>query len=256
MKDHQILKSALSATPECLTPEQLETLLDGKQSHPHLAHCSRCQSELALLKSFESGTPLADEGAAVAWISSHLDRNLAHIKDSSGRQGLRSRVQDLEPRISWMAKVFAPRGWRWALPATALVAAAVMFAVLLRPQKEPQLQANAGNSNLVYRSQEVQLVSPVGDVQQVPRQLQWVAFPNTGKYKVALMEVDNSVLWDIETKATSIEIPASLRARMLPGKPILWQVTALDSQGKVLGASQVQRFSTPRERSSQEKQLR
>lgn len=254
MNDHDMLKSALSATPECLTPEQLETLLDGKQSHPHLANCPRCQAELAMLKSFESGSPLPDEGAAVAWISSHLDRNLANIKAPSGQRGLRVRVQDFEPRISWMAKIFPRGGWQWAVPAIALVAAAIMVAVLVKPQKEPQLQASAGNSNLVYRSQEVQLVSPVGDVLQVPRQLSWTGFPKTGIYKVAVMEVDNSVLWNAETKATSVEIPASLRARMLPGKPILWQVTAFDSQGRVLGASQVQRFSIPRSSSSQEAQ--
>ena len=254
MNDHDILKSSLSATPECLTPEQLETLLDGKHSHPHLAECPRCQAELAMLKSFESGAPLPEEGAAVAWISSHLDRNLANIKNPSRARGLRSGVQNPAPEGSWMAKVFNLGGWRWALPATALVAAAIMTAILLRPPQEPELQANAGNPNVVYRSQEVQVVGPVGNVQQAPRDLQWQAFPGTVAYKLTVMEVDNTVLWSAQTSGISIEIPASLRAKMLPGKPILWQVTAVDSQGRVLGTSQIQRFSPPRERSSQETQ--
>ena len=252
MADRDILKSTLAATPECLTPEQLEALLDGKHSNPHLAACPRCQAELAMLKSFESGAPLPDEGAAVAWISSHLDRQLESIKNPS-RARARAAIQNLETQDSWLAWTLGIRGWRWALPAT-VVAAAVVGVILLRPPKEPDLQANAGGHPAVYRSQEIQVVSPVGDVQHVPRRLQWQAFPGTELYKVGVMEVDNSPLWSAETKETSVEIPASLRAKMLPGKPILWQVTAVDAQGRVLGTSQIQRFSSPREHSSEKPQ--
>ena len=126
--------------------------------------------------------------------------------------------------------------------------------ILLRPPKEPDLQATAGGHPAVYRSQEIRVVSPVGDVQQVPRRLQWQSFPGAQLYKVGVMEVDNSSLWKAETKETSVEIPASLRAKMLPGKPILWQVTAVDARGRVLGTSQIQRFSSPREHTSEKPQ--
>jgi len=248
MADRDILKSTLAATPECLTPEQLEALLDGKHSNPHLAACPRCQAELAMLKSFESGAPLADEGAAVAWISSHLDRQLESIKNPSGTRGA---VQNRAVGDSWLARTLCIRGWRWALPATVVAPAVVAGVILLRPPKEPDLQANASGHPAVYRSQEIQVVGPVGDVQQVPRRLQWQSFPGAQLYKVGVMEVDNSSLWSTETSETSVEIPATLSAKILPGKPILWQVTAVDAQGRVLGTSQIQRFSSPREHSSE-----
>lgn len=253
MADRDILKSTLAATPECLAPEQLETLAEGKKTHPHLAGCPRCQAELAMLKSFESGTPLPDEGAAVAWISSHLERQLESIKNPS-RARARAAIQVLEAQGSWLARIVGIRGWRWALSATAVAAAALVGVILLRPPKEPDLQANAGGHPAIYRSQEIQIVSPAGDVQPVPRTLQWQAFPGTQVYQVVVMEVDNSRLWSAETKETSVEVPASVRVKMLPGKPILWQVTAVDGQGRVLGTSQIQRFSTPREPSSEKPQ--
>jgi hypothetical protein len=253
MAYRDVLKSTFAATPECLSPEQLEALLDGKQSHSHLTNCPRCQAELALLKTFESGSPLPDEGAAVAWISSHLDRQLDSIKNPSGVRA-RAAIQNLETHGSWMTRVFSMKGFRWAAPALVVAAAVFVAVVLLRPPKEPDLQANAGGHPAVYRSQEIQVVSPVGDVQQVPRRLQWQAFPGAQLYKVGVMEVDNSSLWKAETKETSVEIPASLRVKMLPGKPILWQVTAVDAQGRVLGTSQIQRFSSPREHSSEKPQ--
>ena len=250
MSDRDTLKSALAATPECLTPAQLESLLDGKHSHPHLVQCSRCQAELAMLKSFQSGAPLPDEGAAVAWISSHLDRQLENIKNPSRGRLLGPATQGLEPQGPWLARIFNLGSMRWVLPATAVAAIAIASAVLLRPAKAPELQANAGGQPAIYRSQEVQVVSPVGDVQQVPQQLRWQAFAEAASYKVVVMEVDHSALWTSDTKETSVEIPVSVRAKMLPGKPILWQVTALDAQARILVTSQVQRFVSPGDRSS------
>jgi hypothetical protein len=243
MSDRDILKSTLSTTPECLAPEQLEALLDGKRSHPHLAQCTRCQAELALLKSFEFGAPLPDEGAAVAWISSHLERQLENIKNPSRGGLLRPATQRLEVPVSWLARIFGFGGMRWVLPAAAVAAIAIASAILLRPAKAPELQANAARqSAAVYRSQEVQLVSPIGDAEQVPRELRWQTFAGAATYRVVVMEVDHSALWNSETKQSSVELPASLRAKMLPGKPILWQVTALDTQARVVGTSQVQKF--------------
>jgi hypothetical protein len=253
MADRDNFKSSLAATPECLTVAQLETLAEGKSSHPHLADCPRCQSELAMLKSFELGTPLPDEGAAVAWISSHLDRQLQSIKNPS-RARTRATTHNLATQDSWLRRTFGIQGWRWAMPATAMAVAVIVGVILLRPPKEPDLQANAGGQPAIYRSQEIQVVSPVGDLQQIPRSLQWQPFPGAGSYKVAVMEIDNSALWSTETKGTTIDIPPSVRGKILPGKPILWQVSAMDEGGRILGSSQIQRFATTRHHSSQKPQ--
>jgi hypothetical protein len=250
MSDRDILKSALAATPECVTTEQLESLLDGKHSNPHLAQCTRCQAELAMLKSFETGAPLPNEGAAVAWISAHLDRQLESIKSPSGGRISRTATQDLGPQGSWLARMFGFEGMRWVLPVAAVAAVAIASAVLLRSPKAPDLQANAGGQPASYRSQEVQVVSPVGDVQQVPQELRWQKFAGATAYRVVLMEIDHSPLWTSETGEMAVEIPPSVRIKILPGKPILWQVTALDSQARVLGTSQVQKFVSPGDHSS------
>jgi hypothetical protein len=253
MSDRDILKSTLTTTPECLAPEQLEALMDGKNAHPHLAHCTRCQAELALLKSFESSAPLTGEGAAVAWISSQLDRNLDSIKHPV-RSRARAAVERLQPQ-GWLNRILGQGGFRWVLPVGAVAAVAIVSALLLQSPKQPELQANKGGNPVVYRSQEVVLIGPVGEVQQVPQQLVWQTFSGAETYKVEVMEIDQTRLWAADARVPSVTIPASLRAKMLPGKPILWQVTALDGQGQVLGTSQIQRFSIPREHSSEKDQL-
>jgi hypothetical protein len=238
MSDRELYKAALNATPECLSLQQLEELASGRtQAPPHLLQCPRCQSELAMLKSFESNAPLPGEGAAVAWISSQLDRQLDQIKNP-GLSGRRAGTTS----ASWFANLFGQRRTTFAILATACAVIAVTSLVLLRSSKEPELHASLGNDTNVYRSAQIQTISPMGDVTEVPKNLAWQVFPGASSYKVALMEVDKSVLWSSETKDTSLTIPDASRARIVSNKPILWQVTAVGPNGNVLAVSSTQRF--------------
>jgi len=240
MMNKDNLKAALATTPECLTPEQLERVLQTNYSNAHLEQCPRCQADLAMLKAFASDTPLPDEGAAVAWISSQLDRRLDVIK--SGAKGVAKGRLRQPAQSSWIVRIFGHKGFSWALPVAAIAAVAVASVFLLRPEKAPQLQAGLETQHPIYRSQELQVVSPVGEVQQVPTELSWQAAEGSANYHVVIMEVDRSEVWAGETRNSSIEIPNAIRARFLPWKPLLWQVTAQNEQGQTLGTSQVQRF--------------
>lgn len=243
--DPQILKSALIAGPNCLSADQLERFMTEPASNDaHLSSCARCQAELAMLKAFESDTPLPDEGAAVAWISSHLERRMDQIKQPG--KSYRSADRASDRRASWWADLFGIRGMRWALPVAAIAIVAVSAAILLRNTTEPELRAGLGTNPPIYRSQEVVVITPSGELAAAPTTLEWKAFAGATSYKVSLMEVDRSPVWTTETQDFSVTIPATTRATMLPGKPLLWQVSAVDGQGRVLATSQVQRFSVGR----------
>jgi hypothetical protein len=239
MLNRSSLNQALKGKDDCLTLQELEKLAeDSSIQNTHLAGCPRCQTELALLKAFESSEPLADEGAAVAWISKRLDQRLDEIKHGTPLPAGRAPKQE----EGWLLRFFRGPGIRWMVPVSvALVIAALGIGLMRRPQ-EPQLNARAGNGPAVYRSQEIQVIAPSGELAEAPKTLQWRPFSSAARYKVSIMEVDEVPLWSGETSDSNLTIPISKSARMLPGKPVLWQVTALDSQGRVLAASQVQRF--------------
>jgi hypothetical protein len=241
MLNRATINEALKTTTECLTPEELEKLADDRsEGHPHLAGCTRCQAQLALLKSFESSEPLPDEGAAVAWISARLERQLDQIK----RPGL-SMVGATSRGRSWFAKWFGS-GSRRLIPVMALAAIAVVGALSIHRPKEPDLRADAGEGPAIYRSQQVEVIAPVGDLTSAPDHLQWKSVTGAAQYKVSLMEVDEVALWTTATHDVNLTIPAATRAKILPGKPLLWRVTALDNQGRVIATSQTQRFSVRR----------
>jgi len=247
MVDRATLNRALAAKPDCLSPKELEQLAeDPSRKHPHLAACPRCQADLALLKEFESGTTLADEGAAVAWISSHLERQLDQIKSPGGIP----RRYPSGTTAEWFSRLFGSGSARWLIPVATVAVIAAVSVILLRTSKQPELRADSGSGPTVYRSQAVEVIGPSGELPEAPKDLQWKPFPGAAQYKVSIMEVDRVGLWSGTTNYTSLTIQNSTRTKMLPGKPVLWQVTALDSQGRVLAVSQLQRFSVARKSSS------
>lgn len=201
-----------------------------------------------MLKSFESSTPLPDEGAAVAWISARMERQLDQIKHP---QAGATSVGDIVAAraTSWLSRLFGNRRALWLVPVAAVLVAAVTGVLLSRRSQEPELRADAGNGPVVYRSQEVEVSGPAGELAQAPKALQWKAFAGTAEYKVSIMEVDEVPLWSGQTRDVFLTIPAATRAKLLPGKPVLWQVTALDSLGHVLAVSQMQHFSVQRKSS-------
>lgn len=243
MINRSTLKAAFTPKPGCLLAEELERVLENPSvQHPHIANCARCQAELAMLKEFEASIPLSDEGAAVTWIASEMERRLPLIKRPGAAQQHNSRRES----ASWLTRIFGNASVRWLVPVTAIVLVAVTSVVVLRSRKEPELQANLGSGPAIYRSQQVDVIAPVGELPSAPKELQWKSFATAAKYKVEVMEVDHALLWSSETNYITLTIPAPARAKMLPGKPVLWQVTALDNQGRVLAVSQVQRFSVAR----------
>lgn len=239
MLNRQSWKAALTPTTECLSVEQLERLLSGSaQNEPHLAKCARCQAELAMLKSFGSETHLPDEGAAVAWISSQLERRFDEIKTPARSTG---KVREVAVR-PWFARISHFGKLRFVVPVAASIAVFAASLLLLRSSKEPALQAQLETRQTILRSEEIETLGPAGELMKAPTVLQWKGIAGAAKYKVVLMEVDHSPLWSSETVDNLVTIPNPVRSKLHRRKPVLWQVVALDAQGRELAASQLQRF--------------
>ena len=60
------------------------------------------------------------------------------------------------------------------------------------------------------------------------------------RYEARLLEVDGAEL--AETAENRIELPAAVRARVVPAKTLLCQVLAFDASGHRVGQSETVRF--------------
>ncbi len=230
-KERRLLKKALSPTRACAAVERLAE--PDEQVLAHLAGCPRCQSERALLAAFESAAPRPEEQAAVSWISMRLERSLATGEPASPRGGVQ------EP---WWRRWFTFRNFNAAGLALATAMLAVAVSVGLREGGHPTLSPPSGTTATAFRSGELAALSPAGDLDAPPAELRWEPLASAAGYSVRVMEVDRAVLWSAETREPRAALPPEVLARVVPGKTLLWQVTARDGAGATLAESAVQRF--------------
>jgi len=235
-------KSGLSATPECLSLEEIGAHFDGttpdngkSRVEGHLSGCPRCQSELGMLRSFQIAEPVIEEGAAAGWIVARLERQQQQLAGTVAAKAAREQT-------SWWTGLFSFRP-RIAILAGAAVLVA-LFAVRMaqRPAQEPELIADASRGGAVLRSQEISVVNPSGDLQVPPTEFRWQAVAGAVSYSIQVTEVDHTMVWSGESKETSLAIPAEVRSTMVAQKPLLWQVTAFGVRGDKIAASQQQRI--------------
>ena len=221
----RIWRDAMASGDDCLDLSVLERIADAGPSGAdakaaaHLAQCPHCQTELAMLKRFESAEPLEGEGAAVAWIAAQLQRN------RPGESGT------LAPRrVSvWQSIFTGAFSWKPLAAALALVFVFGAGYLVMRDGKPPVVVPELGGN---FRSGVVKLVGPSGEIGGVPAQLEWKAANGAKGYSIELLEVDGTVLAKLQTAETHLTLKPEQTRFMLPGKPITWRVTALDANGK------------------------
>lgn len=231
------LREALSPSRACASALELGALADGSLAElaaarvrNHLSSCMRCRTELTLLKEFENAAPGPDEEDAVGSISARLERRFSEATPSQTRRGAAL------PRRSWST---ALNVGGFALAATTLVAA---LAIGLRERRAPELAPPSPAAPAVFRSAAITILSPAGDLDAPPDELRWEPTTDAASYSVEVMEVDHAGLWRAETRDASIALPPALRAQIVPGKPLLWEVVAKDAAGRPVAWSGKERF--------------
>jgi hypothetical protein len=243
--DAKVLKAALARTLACATLEELGRLCDGEHAGGddervarHVAGCLRCRTELALLKQFDAAVSRADEEPTASWITARLERDVARMTGAAAAPTTTAGPQDA-------ARGSARRRALRAIAAGLAVAAAALLLMLnlrggeVRP---PPLSPDVAAEPAVFRSNAVTLLGPADDLDEPATALRWEAVPGAASYSVRVMEVDRNEVWKTEARQPGVPLPLDVRARMVPGKPLLWHVIAKDAAGKIMATSQVQRF--------------
>lgn len=235
--DRPQLRSALGPGNDCPPIEQLQSLLDSSADAPpalahHVEFCAYCRAELSLLRRFQSEDLDESEKQPVRLVTERLAARAGQI--IPGRPTPAAR----EP---WWKSL-------WSTPwpsAAALAMAGVLIVLAVSLQwrhSQPALHSPAGSDQEVLRSNLLSILSPAGDLRQVPQEVRWQVASGAVKYEVRLLEVDGSELWRAATAENHIILPSSVRLRIVPAKTLLCQVTALNASGHVVAESSMVRF--------------
>ncbi len=217
-------QQALEPGPSCLPLERFAEALTAAEL-AHVAGCARCQTERELFAAYEANEPVDGEGLAVEWIAAQTKRRLAAAEPGTAH-----------PAVAAPA---APSRTTWGLPSWALMAASVAIIVggaALLVTSDRGVEPGTGGGD-VYRTARVEITGPAGEVAEAPTQLVWTAVTGAVQYEVRLSEVDGTELWRVTTSSPAAPVPSEVRARALPAKTLVWQVSAKDAQGRTIAES-------------------
>jgi hypothetical protein len=224
----EFLKRALRPMGDCPDLAALAGAASNPDFGQHLAGCSRCRTELAMLREFENGEPGAGELASVQWIQSEL------LRRAPRRLSMGERLS------GWAAEIFSPRR-RFAL-SMAGVSLLLLVGIGIYSQRAGEGPLANRTQPTIWRSGQFQAVSPVGDITQIPVAFQWENVPGAVKYGIHLSGVDGAEVWSAESHETSIVPPPEIRNLLTPGRAFHWKVEAKNAAGETIAATDSQIF--------------
>lgn len=227
------LRASLQPSQPCPPIEALAAASERPEIRRHLETCARCRTELSMLAEFETAAPSRAEAADVQWIESELlrrsERLRAPLAEKQRGWGL------------WLGGLFRTRpGYAWAMAAAAAAVVIVAGVSLRHPYEQPLMAPG----NAVYRSTQITLLAPVGDVSEAPSVFRWDAAPGAAHYDVQLTGVDGAALWSASATSAEVAVPPKIRAQFQPGRAFRWQVTARNAAGEKIAVSDSQIFHT------------
>src|SRR5262249_4872973 len=176
------LRTALGPTNECPMIEELESFASGEalavnRWTEHVRSCAYCQTELHLLRTFLLGDTAEATSEAVKTAELLKKRSKDILK----------RALPAPERASWWKSALSIRRMAQVSMAAAAVLLVVGAIVFLRSKTyQPQLEAKNHTGAEVLRSTSFALVSPSGDLQERPKEIQWEQVPRAALYKVRL----------------------------------------------------------------------
>jgi hypothetical protein len=92
------------------------------------------------------------------------------------------------------------------------------------------------------RGGELEALAPVGDVAAIPSELRWTPREGTRIYRVRLVAVDDTVLWEGTVPAPPARLPDEVAGRLHRAVAYTWTVEALDASGARIASSELVRF--------------
>jgi len=239
--EEQNLTNALRPGPDCPSIERLGRYADGaltpderRREESHVVTCPNCQAELALLQAFATPSVRDDEAEAVRWGVEQLRRREPEIFEGGRLKHVPVRpwlsIERLRPAL-----------------ALAGVLLALVGGYYLNNRAVPQLPTDIGSGPEATRTLTIAARGPIGDQTTVPTRLQWQGVSGAARYRVRVTEVDRREIWSSDALDSAIDLPPDVRARIVPGKTLVWQVTAYAASNAPIAESNAERFRLVRD---------
>jgi hypothetical protein len=211
---------------EALAPEERRRLDE------HADRCPACAAERDLARLF-AGAPGAAEvsGEDVDFVVGRLEA--ASPVRSSG-QVVPFPARAVKPALRRADRQI----WKIAAALILVLGGGLLFR-LTQPGAPPLPPPAVGGP---VRGGEIEAVSPMGDVGEIPLELRWTPRQGTRLYRVRLSAVDDTVLWEGTVPAPPARLPDEVAVKLHRAVSYIWTVEALDAAGARIAVSEPVRF--------------
>ncbi|HEY4563357.1 MAG TPA: hypothetical protein VIJ36_10280, partial [Thermoanaerobaculia bacterium] len=202
----------------------------------HADRCPACAAERDLARLFDAGP----EEAGVS--PRDVDFVVARLKETSPVKP----AGTIGKIVPFPASGAGPRrmpaqAWKLAAAVVLLLGGGLLFRLsVLQSPGAPPLPAPAVGGPV--RGGELETLSPVGDAAGIPAELRWNPRPGAAGYRVRLLAVDDTVLWEATVPAPPARLPADVQRKLQRAVSYLWSVEALDASGARIASSETVRF--------------
>jgi len=216
---------------ERLTPDERRRLDE------HADRCPACAAERDLARLFDDPDAAALPAGDVDFVVSRLKETspvrppAGHVVAFPGPKAapVRPVRQDRQDRTQF---------WKIAAALLLVLGGGLLFQ-LSRPGAPPlPPPVTAGP----VRGGEIETLSPAGDVTAIPSELRWTPREGTRLYRVRLVAVDDTVLWEGTVPAPPARLPDGVIAKLHRAVAYTWSVEALDASGARIASSEAVRF--------------
>lgn len=231
----------LEAETEGLSPEDRRTLDE------HAARCPACAAERDLARLFDEAPDAAGvRPEDLDFVVSRLEETSPVRSAPAPASGSPNVVAFPGPRRAQSPEAApapaparrSPAILRFAAAAILVIGAGLGYRAVQSPDPalpDPEIGG-------VVRGGEVEALSPIGEIAEVPRELRWEPREGAASYRVRITTVDDSVLWEMKTPVSPVVLPAEVATRLHRAVLYTWTVEALDPSGTRLATSEPVRF--------------
>jgi putative zinc finger protein len=219
--------------PEAFLADEMERLSpeERRRLEEHADRCPACAAERDLARTFDAGPEV--EGVRredVDFVVSRLEA-ASPVRPKGKVVAFPTATPKEKPSTR-------PAVWRLAAAAILVLGAGLLFQ--LSRSGAPPLPSPG--TETVVRGGEVEAVSPVGEVPAIPTELDWKPRPGAASYRVRLVAVDDTVLWETTVPAPPVRLPAEVSGQLHRAVVYTWTIEALDASGARVASSEPIRF--------------
>ncbi|HET9766829.1 MAG TPA: zf-HC2 domain-containing protein [Thermoanaerobaculia bacterium] len=230
--------------PEAYLAEELAALApeERRRLEAHADACPACSAERDLARAFDAGEAGAS-AADVDWVTARLrgEPVVTTVSTASMDTPAGATATGMPPpgRVVPFRERSAVRTWtRLAAAAVLVVAGGLTLRTFYeRPPALPEPPRGG-----VVRGGEIESLAPLGEVAEPPAELRWQPVAGTAGYRVRLVTVDDTPLWQHETSVAAVRLPPEVRSRLQRAVSYEWTVEALAADGSTVGRSAPARF--------------